>query len=137
MRRVLAGTVVALALAATTIIAAPQSTTSSIVLNVPPAFRTSASWPALGDLVSFTVSYPKTLDHFGVRVQVLCYNGNGDLTFATAGAFDEAVKLGGDWSPWKEAGGGAECQADLYYWSYTKSTQKFNLLASTNFTVGG
>ena len=85
--------------------------------------------------MTFTVTYPKTLDHYGVRIQVLCYQ-NGNLVFGMAGAYDYQFLLGGSMSQWYLNGGDAECHADLYYWSYNGS-QKFNQLASTTFAAAG
>jgi len=130
---------IALALATTPVNAGPTKTQSaSIILNTPTQVSSSSvtPWePKLGDYVTFTVAYPKTLDHFGVRIQVLCYQ-DGNLGFAMAGPADYAFLLGGSMSQWYLSDGPATCHADLYYWSYNGG-QKFNLLASTEFTAQG
>jgi hypothetical protein len=119
--------------------AAAGRTGATLTLNAPPlaASAGSAIWPQLGDTITFTSSYPKQLDHYGVRVQVVCYQA-GVLVWAqsttAAGAATNGFKLGGDSSPWKDTGGGADCNADLYYWSYG-GTMQFNWLASTTFAV--
>jgi len=139
MKRVVLGLTIALALATTPVNAGPTKTQSaSIILNTPTPVSSSSvtPWePKLGDYVTFTVAYPKTLDHFGVRIQVLCYQ-DGNLGFAMAGPADYAFLLGGSMSQWYLSDGPATCHADLYYWSYNGG-QKFNLLASTEFTAQG
>ena len=100
---------------------------SSIYLN--------QTGPHLGDYVNFTVTYPKTLDHYGIRIQVLCYQ-NGSLVYAEAGSYAQSFLLGGAMSLWYIGGGPASCVSDLYYWSY-KGSQKFNWLVSTAFDALG
>jgi hypothetical protein len=140
MKRTALGLAIALALSTTPLIAAGNNKTqpSSIILNTPTQVASSGTtaWePKLGDYVTFTVSYPKTLDHYGVRIQVLCYQ-DGNLGFAMAGPYDYSFLLGGAMSQWYLTGGPATCHADLYYWSYNGG-QKFNLLASTDFDAAG
>ena len=110
---------------------------STVTLNPPTTARTGSlsAWPALGDYVTFSATYPKQLESKGVRIQVMCYQ-NGDLVFGMAGAHDYDFLLGGAMSNWYLNGGPASCVADLYYWSYNGG-QKFNWLASTNFDAAG
>ena len=127
--------------------AAPPSKTSapsSITLNVPStqvaAFtgtsQDSTIFPSIGDSVSFTVSYPKTAEKYGPRIQVICYQ-NGQIVYAEAGAHYQAFQLGGFSSPWlNNSPGPASCRADLFYFSYSGG-EKFNLLASVEFDAGG
>ena len=136
MKRLLLGVGLACILSAASLSAAPKASSSdpsTIILNAPAAFvASSISWePHLGDYVNFTVTYPKTLDHYGVRIQVLCYQ-DGNLVYGEAGPYTNQFLLGGAMSTWFLSGGAAACHADLYYWSYSGG-QKFNLLASTNF----
>ena len=137
MKRMLVGAVAALVLTGTTVGAAPKgggasSEPSTIILNAPALAASTISWePHLGDYVNFTVTYPKSLDNKGVRIQVLCYQ-DGNPVYAEAGPYSQDFLLGGAMSDWFLSGGSATCHADLYYWSYNGG-QKFNLLASTNF----
>ena len=87
--------------------------------------------PHLWDYVTFSATYPKTPDHYGVRIQVLCYQ-DGNLVYGEAGPYSQQFLLGGAMSNWFLSGGASSCHADLYYWSYNGG-QKFNPLASTNF----
>jgi hypothetical protein len=117
---------------------APRTTApSSIELNGP-SISTAADgaiWPTLGDWVSFSVTYPKQAEHFGPRIQVLCYQ-NEQIVYGEAGPYYQDFQLGAASSDWLRNGGTAECVADLYYWSYNGG-QKFNFLATTSFTAGG
>jgi hypothetical protein len=127
----LAGTVSGISLSA-----APKSgDPASIILNVPAqSGAVSTPWaPKLGDTVTFTVSYPKTLDHYGVRIQVLCYQ-DGALVYGEAGPYNQGFLLGGAMSTWYLNDGAADCHADLYYWS-TNGGQKFNQLATVAFSA--
>ncbi len=138
MKRLLFGMALAGVLTATPLVAASKTTDpSSIILNTPPSVASSTTtWePRLGDYVTFTVSFPKTLSHYGVRIQVLCYQ-DGTLVYGMADAYDHAFQLGGGSSAWLDNGLPASCHADLYYWSYNGG-QKFNLLASTEFDALG
>ena len=135
MKRLLSGLAAAAVLSATTVSASKSTDPSTIVLN-PPA-GTYTSWePRLGDDVTFTVTYPKTLDHYGVRIQILCYDGAGNLIYGEAGPYTQAFLLGGAMSIWYQTGGPAHCRADLYYWSYNGG-QKWNGLAYTTFDALG
>ena len=143
MRRVILASFAACALCAASVGAAPKGTASvpaSITLNVPATLvaaftgTTATIWPSLGDAVTFTVTFPSTVKD--PRIQVLCYQ-NGTLVYGEAGPYDQAFLLGGSSSAWLNTSPGpASCVADLYYWSY-RGGQKFNWLASTEFTVGG
>lgn len=139
MKRLLFGVALASLVSAASLAAASKTTEpSTIILNAPTgtsAPTTGTLTPRLGDYVSFTVTYPKTLDHYGVRIQVLCYQ-DGNLVYGMAGPYDYQFLLGGSMSQWYLNGGPAECHADLYYWSYNGG-QKFNLLATTTFNADG
>ena len=143
MRRIVLGTLSAFVLFGATLVAAPRTTTpSTITLNQVSAVSTFAAAadstiePSLGDWVTFTVTYPKTVERFGPRIQVLCYQ-DGTLVYAEAGPHYQSFLLGGGSSPWlNNSPGPARCVADLYYWSY-QGGQKFNWLASTEFEAGG
>jgi hypothetical protein len=145
MRRTVYGLIAALSVFGVTLAAAPRtSSPATIALNVPSsqvtAFTgTSGSatiYPSLGDSVTFSVTYPKTVEKFGPRIQVLCYQ-NGTLVYGEAGPYYQAFLLGGASSNWlNNSPGPANCVADLYYWSY-QGGQKFNWLASVEFEAGG
>ena len=146
MRRVICGLVLSLTVFGVTVTAAPPratSTPASITLNVPTtqvaaftAAGDAAIWPAIGDSVTFAVTYPKTAEKYGPRIQVMCYQ-NGTLVYAEAGPYYHAFLLGGARSDWlNNSPGPATCVADLYYWSY-QGGQKFNWLASVQFDAGG
>lgn len=140
MKRIVLGTLSAFVLLGATLVAAPRTTSpSTITLNQVSTFAAAADStiePSLGDYVSFTVTYPKTVEKFGPRIQVLCYQ-DGTLVFAEAGPHYQSFLLGGGSSPWlNNSPGPAHCTADLYYWSY-QGGQKFNWLASTEFEAGG
>jgi len=131
MRRLLFGVVVATLFAAAPVSAA-KSEPSTIILNEPSGL---APWqPTLGDVVTFTVTFPKTLDPSRVNIQILCYQ-NGAITFVTAGHYDRGFLLGGTTSPWLTNGGDATCRGELYFWS--PNGQKYNMLASTEFDARG
>jgi len=138
MKRLLFGAAIALVLSTGMVSAASRdNVVATIDLNVP-AFAapttsgtTSAIWPRLGDSVTFNVSYPKNLDHYGVRIQVLCYQ-NTVLVYGEAKQWDQQFLLGGAMSTWLLTNGDADCVADLYYWS-NSGGQKWNFLAETQF----
>jgi hypothetical protein len=94
-----------------------------------------AIFPKLGDSVTFGVSFPRSAQKYDPRIQVLCYQ-NGDLVYGEAGPYYQEFLLGGAMSLWFLGDGAASCHADLYYWSY-QGSQKFNLLASTEFDAAG
>ena len=137
MKHLLSGAALAIVVSSISVGAAsPKNEPSAIVLNTPRASGSATPWePRLGDNVTFTVTYPKTLDHYGVRIQVLCYQ-NGNLVYGEAGPFDQAFLLGGAMSSWFMTDGPATCHADLFYWSYNGG-QKFNPLAWVEFSAEG
>jgi hypothetical protein len=142
MRRLGFGLIIAAALCAAPIVAAGSRTpvtAATITLNVPATTLDTFSvgqWPNLGDMVSFTVTYPKSVDKYAPRIQVMCYQ-NETLVWATAAHYYEGILLGGASSPWvNDTPGPAHCVADLFYLTYHGS-QKFNWLASTEFDAGG
>ena len=91
--------------------------------------------PHLGDSVSFTVSYPNSLDGSAVSIHLHCYQ-EGSMVFGTSGPAAASFLLGGTVSPWRDyLGGAATCRADLYYWS--KNGTRMNVLASTEFDAQG
>ena len=139
MKRLLLGATVAFVCSTVAISAAPRpDAVATIDLNVPsfaapPTGGTSpAIWPRLGDAVTFNVSYPKNLEHYGVRIQVFCYSLNGTLIYGEAKPWDQPFLLGGAMSTWFLTNGEADCVADLYYWS-NSGGQKWNFLAETEF----
>lgn len=142
MKHTVLGAAIAMVLGGQTAWAAPRNastTPSSIALNTPPTMTVTAEagqWPALGDWITFKVSYPKTVDKYGARIQILCYQ-NGQLVYAEADWATQPFLLGSGSSPWlNDYPGPASCHADLYYWSYNGG-QKFNWLASTDFEAAG
>jgi len=143
MKKIVLGTAIATALSLGTGWTAPRNTAtlqaSTIELNTPTDMTAAADagvWPALGDWVTFKISYPKTVDKYGARIQILCYQ-NGQLVYAEADWATQPFLLGSGSSPWlNDYPGPASCHADLYYWSYNGG-QKFNWLASTEFDAGG
>ena len=141
MRRILFGLLAAFVLFAATVSAAPRvATTASIALVRPTTSVFSSAeasiWPGLGDAVTFTVTIPKSAEKFGIRIQVMCYQGDL-LVYGEAGPYYQSFLLGGGSSDWlNNSPGPAHCVADLYYWSY-QGGQKFNHLASTEFDAAG
>jgi hypothetical protein len=151
MQRIVLGMITALALGAMTASAAgpKTATAATIQLNVPTgsiAAFTSASdeatiWPALGDSVTFSVTYPKAVEKYGPRIQVMCYQ-DGALVYGEAAPYYQSFLIGGAWSLWQadqppaDRESAAHCVADLYYWSY-QGGQKFNWLASVEFDAAG
>jgi len=145
MKRILLGSFVALMLGTNTVGASGSRTTTaaaSIQLNVPASqiasYTTSSStlWPTIGDTVTFSVTYPKSVDKYGPRISVQCYQ-NEVPVYVDAEPYYSSFLLGGISSQWLNNGGGpAFCQADLFYWSY-QGGQQYNWLASTSFNVGG
>jgi hypothetical protein len=138
MRRIVMGSLVGLALAVTTTSAAPARNDSPTIVLVPPTgiqTPTTTAWPRVGDTVAFVVTYPKQLDRYALRIQIVCYQ-NADMVWADAAPYDSTFVLGGTSSDWVITGGAANCAADLYYWSYNGG-QKLNWLAATYFDVAG
>ena len=111
----------------------PVPVAPSIVLN--------EADPALGDSLTFAVTFSSKVEKFGPRIQVLCYQG-GIIVYGESGPYYQAFQLGGGSSPWlndtppADRESPAHCTADLYYWSY-HGWQKFNWLASTEFDAAG
>lgn len=103
----------------------PAAAPASITLN--------EAAPRLGGMVTFTVTGVANVK--APRIEILCYK-DGALGWATAGAYTEAFKLGGDSSDWQRAGGSAQCTANLFYWKW-QPVQTYNLLATTSFTAAG
>jgi hypothetical protein len=126
MRSIIAA---ALVVAATALIAAPASARS-----VAPSITLDQAAPALGDVVTFTTSYPTSVRN--PRVQVLCTQ-DGAVVFGTAGHPSESFTLGGAWSPWLVSGGPAECRADLFDVTSRGGRQYVTALADVAFTAGG
>ena len=141
MRRFVFASIAGAALLAATVSAAPKSeTAATIALTLPTGMVAAASsgiWPAIGDSVSFTVTFPKSVEKFSPSIQVLCYQ-SGKLVYGEAGPYTQSFRLGGSGSAWLyySSTTGADCIADLFYWSY-QGGQKFNLLASTDFDAAG
>ena len=96
--------------------------------------RLDVTDPNLGDWVTFSTVVPRNVNN--PRIEVLCSQG-GVLVYGAAGAVDEAFQLGGGSSPWKDAGGPAECRANLFYFSWKANTPSSTVLASTWFSAGG
>jgi hypothetical protein len=112
---------------------------ATIALNVPASqvqSFTATMWPILGDSVTFSVTFPKSVEKNGARIQLVCYQGE-TVVYGEAGPYNTTFLLGGSSSEWLNTSNGpAHCVADLYYWSY-QGGQKFNWLASTEFDAGG
>jgi hypothetical protein len=94
----------------------------------------AASQAALGDYVTFTTVVPKNVNN--PRIEVLCYQGE-ELVYGEAGAIGDAFLLGGGGSTWKDRGGPAECDANLYYFSWKANTPTSTQLATTHFSADG
>jgi hypothetical protein len=92
--------------------------------------------PSLGDYVTFSTVVPRNINN--PRIEVLCYQGDR-LVFGMAGGVDYAFLLGGGGSIWlyEESGHGAECDANLYYFSWKANTPTATQLATTHFSAGG
>jgi len=139
MRRVLFGSLAACVLLVVSVSAAPRTEVQpAIALNVPVTLASTEStiWPALGDSVTFSVTFPKSVEKYGPRIGVMCYQGD-TLVYGEAGPYYQAFLLGGASSIWhNDSQGPAHCVADLFYWSY-QGSQKYNYLASTEFDAGG
>jgi hypothetical protein len=106
-------------------------------LDWPSSVPRDALWPRLGDSVTFSSTYSSKLEHYGVRIQVMCTRDDGQVIYGEAGPHDQAFLLGGGMSIWLMEGGAPTCKADLYYWSYQGGQQTFNPLASTTFAAYG
>jgi hypothetical protein len=90
--------------------------------------------PALGDVVTFTVTGTESLRT--PVVQVACFQ-SGAKVWGYNAAPGEPVKLGSDWSPWLEAGGPADCTAGLYDMPWKGGRQSSTLYAETSFHAEG
>jgi hypothetical protein len=100
----------------------------------PSAIDLNQTDPHLGGEVNFSAAYPRDVKY--PRIAVHCYSG-GTLTYAEAGPYSAWFVLGGASSDWQRSGGGADCIADLFYFtSKGKEPQQYSLLASTSFTAG-
>ena len=146
MRRIIAGTLVAVALCAVTVTAAPkQEVLPTISLNTVATFAAAADgstiYPAIGDWITFTVTFPKSVERYGPRILISCYQ-NDQLVYAEGGTYYQAFMLGGSGSLWvyDQAPGDrqatAQCVAELFYFSYNGG-QKWNHLADVSFEAGG
>jgi hypothetical protein len=144
MRRIIAGTLVASALCAATLSAAPKAQTpATISLNTTVASFSAAStiYPSIGSWITFTVTFPKSVERYGPRILISCYQNN-ELVYAEGGSYDQSFMLGGSGSLWvyDQAPGDrqapADCVAELFYFSY-QGGQKWNHLADTSFQAGG
>jgi hypothetical protein len=113
--------------------AAQPRTTSWIALASVDG-RTAAGQPRLGSLVGFATSYPSSVRN--PRVAVRCDQA-GALVYADAAAVGDGFVLGGGGSDWLRNGGPANCQADLFYFTYKGSVQAYHWLASTSFEAAG
>jgi len=98
------------------------------------ALAAAAGEPALGDYVTFSTVVLTNINN--PRIEVLCYQGD-ELVFGMAGAIDYAFQLGGGGSTWKDRGGAAACEANLYYFSWKGNTPTAPQLATTSFAAGG
>jgi len=144
MRQLISGAV-AIAWSAVALTAAPakQTATPTIELNVPVSAISSFQgtngatiWPNLGDTVTFTVTFSKSLSNKDVGIRVACYQGT-TLVYGEIAHYYDPFLLGGSSSYWLNASPGpANCVAELFYWSY-QGGQKYNVLATTQFTAGG
>ena len=113
---------------------APVPVASRITLDRPASVPADALWPRLGDTVTFSSVYSSKLEHYGIRIQVMCRQADGTVIYGEAGPHDQPFLLGGGMSLWLMNGGSPTCQADLYYWSY-QGQQTWNPLASTTFAA--
>lgn len=147
MRRVLGGVAVIALCAGTAVGASKTPVAATIELNMP--VRSSAVaegqiilWPALGDWVTFKVTFSKSLERTNPRILINCYQ-NGELVYGEAGPYYGAFMLGGSGSLWvyDQAPGdrqsGSRCVATLFYWSHNGGQQKWNYLAETQFDAAG
>jgi len=106
---------------------------ATVSLNKPTTASTDGLWPHLGDWVTFSATYPKQAEKYDVSVQVVCYQA-GKIVYAESRPWQQQFLLGSFVSEWQTSGGGADCVADLYYWTFGGG-QKFNWLATTSFYV--
>src|SRR5262245_31211872 len=139
MKRLLLGASVAFICSTVAISAAPRPDAIATIDLIVPSFAaptasgtSPAIWPRLGAAISFNATYPKNLEHYGIRVQLMCYTQSGVLIYGETAAWNQQFTLGGSMSTWFLTNGEADCVADLYYWSY-QGSQKWNFLAETQF----
>jgi hypothetical protein len=146
MRRVIYGLVLSLTVFGVTVTAAPkQETPATITLNTVSTFAAGADgstiYPKIGDWITFTVTFPKSVEKYGPRILISCYQ-NDQLVYAEGGTYYQAFMLGGSGSLWvyDQAPGDrqaqAQCVAELFYFSY-QGGQKWNHLADVSFEAGG
>ena len=146
MRRIIAGTLVAFALGAVTVTAAPKTEVApTISLNTVATFSAAADgstrYPSIGDWITFTVTFPKSVERYGPRILISCYQ-NDQLVYAEGGTYYQAFMLGGSGSLWVydlapgDRQAPAQCVAELFYFSYNGG-QKWNHLADVSFEAGG
>jgi hypothetical protein len=114
-------------------VSAPRVETTSIALN--------QQLPRLGQIATFSTTYPKKMEHYQPRIQVLCYQ-TGELVYAASGTTDHVFVLGGAASQWLTNGGPAECVAEMYYLYETSTTSggssaQLTYGASTTFHAEG
>ena len=84
----------------------------------------------LGSTVAFDTGYPSNVRN--PRIEVLCYQ-DGSLVYGEAGSVTHDFLLGGGGSLWRDAGGAADCTANLFYFGSHAGKQTYNKLASTDF----
>lgn len=92
------------------------------------------STPTLGEVVSFTVTYPGTAK--APLVSVVCSQGGTPVFSSVVPATDAQVLLGGMSSNWLETGGAADCEATLFEWDW-KPVQTPIVYASMSFQAEG
>ena len=142
MRRIIFGTLAAIVLGAGTL-SAQLKPQASIELGSAVALSSSGeiTWPALGEILTFRATFPKSLEKSNPQILINCYQ-NDQLVYGEARAYYDAFILGGSGSLWaidvapgdREAP--AHCVATLGYWSYQEG-QKWNYLAETQFAAAG
>ena len=141
-------------------LAAPATTTpASIVLN--------QTDPYLGSSVTFTATWPKIKGNITPRIAVRCFQDvnndgtvntqdanpvtNADLVYAEAGSADQSKQLALTGNPgfllggnpdggsiWRNRGGAATCNAELFYYSYEQGNhQIYNYLTKTSDWAAG
>ena len=113
---------------------AATATSSWIELSSVSGRSAAAVQPSLGDYVSFTTGYPKTIKN--PRILVNCYQ-DGALVFGMGGSVSYDFQLGGAGSIWLTNGGSADCEALLFYYGSHAGKQTFIVLARTTFFAGG
>ena len=100
-----------------------------------PSLMLDQQAPALGSTVTFTVTYGSahlrnpSLDLGCYQNDVIVWGGIWDVA--------SSVKLGGDASPWKSAGGSATCVAQLVDVTWQGGQESITTSATTGFVAGG